>query len=168
MELHAQIWKESPNIAKWRRKQGVNRQYTGDFGAIFFITRYGINTYLCSGFYGPGAVLGIFNNGSGLRPSGFIWQVTSARLAGDVIHIWINSSSSNHCTSHFKAQLAQLVWHNLFIVLLCFIYIVVSHNMIILYFRLPCFHVSNSTSFLHSTLVLSFYIDVFLTLSTTD
>ena len=39
-----------PNIAKWRRKQGVNRQYTGDFDAIFFITRYGINPYLYSGF----------------------------------------------------------------------------------------------------------------------
>ena len=48
------------------------------------------------------------NKGSGLRPSGFIWQVTSARLAGDVIQVWINSSSSNHCISHFKAQLVQL------------------------------------------------------------
>ena len=36
---------------------------------------------------------------------------------------------------------------------------------IILYFRLPYFHVSNSALFLHSTPVLSFYIDVVLTLS---
>ena len=30
--------------------QGVNRQYTGNFGVIFFITRYGINPCLYSGF----------------------------------------------------------------------------------------------------------------------
>ena len=34
-----------------------------------------------------------------------------------------------------------------------------------IYFRSPCFYVSNSALFLHSTLVLSFYIDVVLTLS---
>ena len=39
------------------------------------------------------------------------------------------------------------------------------YNMTILDFRLPYFHVSNSALFLHSTLVLSFYIDVALTLS---
>ena len=50
---------------------------------------------------------GILNRGSGLRPLGFTWQVTSqARLAGDVIQVWINNSPSNHCISHFKAQLA--------------------------------------------------------------
>ena len=59
-------------------------------------------------FYGPGEVLGILNKGSGLRPSDFTWQVTSARLAGEVIQVWINSSPSNHCVSHFKAQLGQL------------------------------------------------------------
>ena len=59
-------------------------------------------------FYGPGAALGILNRRSGLRPSGFTWQVTLASLAGDVIQVWINSSPSNHCISHFKAQLAQL------------------------------------------------------------
>ena len=51
---------------------------------------------------------GILNKGSGLWPSGFTWQVTSARLAGDVMQVWINSSPSNHCISHFKAQLTQL------------------------------------------------------------
>ena len=50
----------------------------------------------------------ILNKGSGLRPSGFTRQVTSARLAGDVIQVWINSSPSNRCISHFKAQLVQL------------------------------------------------------------
>ena len=38
------------------------------------------------------------------------------------------------------------------------------HNMIILYFRLPYFHVSNSVWFLYSILVLSIYIDAVLTL----
>ena len=38
--------------------------------------------------------------------------------------------------------------------------------MIILYFRLPHFHISNYV--LHSTLVISFYIDVVLTLSLAD
>ena len=38
------------------------------------------------------------------------------------------------------------------------------HNMIILYFRLPYLYVSDSTIFLHSTLVLLFYIDVVLPL----
>ena len=75
MEQHGRTWEESANIAKWRRNQGVNRQYTVDFDAIFFITRYGINPYLYLAFYGPGAVHGIFNNGSGLRLLGFIWQV---------------------------------------------------------------------------------------------
>ena len=51
---------------------------------------------------------GIFTKGSGLRPSGFTRQATSARLADDVIQGWINSSPSNRCISHFKAQLAQL------------------------------------------------------------
>ena len=51
---------------------------------------------------------GILNRGSGLRPSGFTRQATSARLAVDVIQVWINSSPSNCCISHFKAQLAQL------------------------------------------------------------
>ena len=50
MEQHARTWEESPNIAKLWRKQVVNRQYTGDFDAIVFITRYGINPYLYSGF----------------------------------------------------------------------------------------------------------------------
>ena len=91
-------------IAKAGRQLTI---HTSDFDAIFFITRYGINPYSYLAFYGPDAVLGILNKGSGLRPSGFTWQVTLARLAGDVIQVWINSSPSNHCISHFKAQLAQ-------------------------------------------------------------
>ena len=35
---------------------------------------------------------GILNKGSGLRLSGFTRQATSARLAGDVMQVWINSS----------------------------------------------------------------------------
>ena len=38
-----------------------------------------------------------------------------------------------------------------------FTHIIMSHNMIILYFCLPYFHVS-ITAFLHSTLVTLFYI----------
>ena len=49
--------------------------------------------------------------------------------------------------------------------LLRFTYILMPHNMMILYFRLPYFHVSNSALFLHSISVLSSYIDVDLTLS---
>ena len=82
--------------------------YTGGCDEIFFITRYGINPYSYSGFYAPVAVLEILNRGSSLWPSGFTWQVASARLAGDVIKVWINSSPSNHCISHSKAQLGQL------------------------------------------------------------
>ena len=51
---------------------------------------------------------GILNKGSGLWPSGFTRQATSARLTGDVIQVWINSLSSNRCISHFKTQLVQL------------------------------------------------------------
>ena len=47
---------------------------------------------------------------------------------------------------------------------LCFTYILMPHSMIILHFRLPWFHILNSP-FLHSALVLSFCIDVVLTLS---
>ena len=39
------------------------------------------------------------------------------------------------------------------------------HNMIVLYFHLPYFHVSNSGLFLYSTSVLSFYVDIVLKLS---
>ena len=45
-----------------------------------------------------------------------------------------------------------------------FTYILMPYNMIILYFHLPHFHVSNSALFLHNMLVLSVYIDVVLTL----
>ena len=50
-----------------------------------------------------------------------------------------------------------------FIVLIMFL--LVPQN-IILYFRLHYFHVSNSSLYLHSTLVFSFYIDAVLSLST--
>ena len=68
---------------------------------------------------------------------------------------------------------SSLKWHkfdimenNFFIVLLNYdsTYILGHHNMIMLYFHWPYFHVSNCV-FLHSTLVLSFYIDVVLTIS---
>ena len=109
MEQHARTWEESPNIAKWQRKQGVNRQYKRMILMQFSLS-LGMEQIHISilGFYGPGAVHGILNRGSGLRPSGCTWQVASASLAGDVIQVWINSSPSNHCISHFKAQLAQL------------------------------------------------------------
>ena len=58
--------------------------------------------------------------------------------------------------SHNGEQLFHCFW-------LCFTYILMPHNMIILYFRLLYYHVSNSAQFLHSTFVLSFYIDVVLT-----
>ena len=96
-----------PKHCKVTAKAGRQSIYMGDFDAIFFITRYRINPYsYFQFFYGPGAVHG--NRGSGLRPSGFTWQVTSACLAGDIIQVWKNSSPSNHCISHVKAQLAQL------------------------------------------------------------
>ena len=50
MEQQARTWEESPNIAKRRRKQGVNRSYTVGFDAIFIITRFRINPCLYSGF----------------------------------------------------------------------------------------------------------------------
>ena len=91
--------------------------YTGDFDAIFFITRYWINPYSYSGFlwarHSPWDIehhklnIGL-NYGVTYWTSGFTWQVTSAHLAGDVIQVWINSSPSNHGISHLKAQLAQL------------------------------------------------------------
>ena len=45
-----------------------------------------------------------------------------------------------------------------------FAFMLIPYNMIF-YFYLPYFHVSNNALFLHSTLVLSFDIDVVLTLS---
>ena len=106
MEQHSRTWEESPNIAKWRRKQGANRPFTVDFDAIFFITRYRINPCLYSGFLWARCSPRDIEQRVG--PSGFTWQMTSTCLAGDVIQVWINSSPSNHCISHFKAQLAQL------------------------------------------------------------
>ena len=43
-----------------------------------------------------------------------------------------------------------------------FTYILMPHNMIILYFHLPYFHVSKMLYVLHSTLVLSYYMGVLL------
>ena len=109
MEQHARTWEESPNIAKWRRKQGVNGQYIRVILMRFSLSLGVEQIHIrILAFYGPGAVLGILNRGSALRPSGFTWQVTSASLAGDVIQVWINNSPSNHCIYHFEAQLAQL------------------------------------------------------------
>ena len=110
MEQHARSWEESRNIAKWRRKQGVNRQYIR-----VILMRFSLSLGMDKSifvfwlFMGQVQSLGYWTaRGSGLRPSGFTWQVTSACLAGDVMQVWINSSSSNHCISHFKAQLVQL------------------------------------------------------------
>ena len=44
-----------------------------------------------------------------------------------------------------------------------FTYILMPHNMIILYFHLPYFHVSKMLYVSHGTLVLSYYIGVLLT-----
>ena len=72
--------------------------------------------------------------------------------------------------SHNGEQLFHCFW-------LCFTYILMPHKMVILYFPLPCFHVSNTVAlyfnlilfiyYLHSnvTLVLSFYTHIVLTLS---
>ena len=62
------------------------------------------------------------------------------------LYVWHNGEQLFHC---FRP---------------CFTHILMPQGMIVLYFRLPCFHVSNGTLFLHSTLVLSFYIDAILTL----
>ena len=68
--------------------------------------------------------------------------------------------------------LSIFFWHNGELLFHCFLlrftYILMPHSVIILYYRLPYFHVSNNALFLHSTLVLSFYIDIVLTLSTGD
>ena len=85
MEQHARTWEESPNIAKWRRKQGVNRQYTDDFDALFIITGYGINLYLYSGFFrGQVESLGYSTKGRAFGPRASLdrwrqlaWQATS-------------------------------------------------------------------------------------------
>ena len=126
MGQHARTWEESPNIAKWRRKQGVNRQYIRAILMRFSLSLGVEQIHIrILAFYGPGTVLGILNLGSGLRPSGFTWQVPSASLADDVIQVWINSSPSNHCISHFKAPLAQLffIQH-----LICTYWIVAAMN----------------------------------------
>ena len=45
-----------------------------------------------------------------------------------------------------------------------FTYVLVSHNMIMPWFHLPYFYVSKMLYFSHSTLVLSVYMDIILTL----
>ena len=95
-----------PKHCEVTAKQGVNRYIwviLMQFSVSLGIEQIHIRILF---FYGPSAVHG--DGGSGLRPSGFTWQVTSARLAGDVIHVLKNSSPSNHSISHFKAQLVQL------------------------------------------------------------
>ena len=107
MKQHARIWEESPNIAKWRRKQDINQQYIRVMSMRFSLSR-GMELIHIRILVLMGQVQSLGYWGSGLRPSGFTLQVTSFRLAGGVIQVWINSSPSNHCISHFKAQLAQL------------------------------------------------------------
>ena len=80
-------------------------------------------------------------------------KVTFVPLFGS--QVWNDSGSAN--LTKWRTTFS-LYW-------LCFTYTLIPHNMIILYFRKPCFHASNNFLFLHSTKVFSFYIDVVLTLS---
>ena len=61
MQQHTRTWEESPNNAKWRRKQGVNRQVWCVILMRFsFINGYGINPYSYSGQGGGGGGGGLF------------------------------------------------------------------------------------------------------------
>ena len=98
----------------WEVTAKAGRQstiYTGDFDAICFIIRYGTNPYSYSGFLwvrcSPWDIEQVEGRAFGPRASLDRWR-TPASLAGDVIQVWINSSPSNHCIFHYKAQLAQL------------------------------------------------------------
>ena len=74
------------------------------------------------------------------------------------------------CPLYIGPIFVNLVWNVRGFVSLAlwttFTHTLMSHSMIILYFCLFCFLVSNRALFLHSTLLLSLYIDVVLTLST--
>ena len=48
---------------------------------------------------------------------------------------------------------------------LCFTYTLIPHNMVILYFHLSYFLVSNNAFILHGTMILSFNIDIVLIVS---
>ena len=72
----------------------------------------------------------------------------------------------------FEMIVGLQVWHNGEQLYHCFglrfIYILLPHNMKILHFRSPYCHVSNSALYLYDISVISFYIDVVLTLSTDE
>ena len=73
------------------------------------------------------------------------------------------------CTMYYRVpNIAISLWSIVDTNLLfcyCFTYVFMHHDMIMLYFSLPYFHVSKRNIFLRSTSVLSFYIDVVLNLS---
>ena len=72
----------------------------------------------------------------------------------------------------FKMIVGLYVWRKgkqlfcCFSLFCCFLFHIIMPYNIILYFRLPYLHVSNNVLFSTCTSVLSFYIDVVLTLST--
>ena len=60
----------------------------------------------------------------------------------------------------------DIMENNIFnVFFIMFSYTLMPHNIILINFRLPYFHVLISALFLHSILVFSFYIYVVLTLS---
>ena len=105
MEQHARTWEESPT----RQSDGKRGASIDKYAVILIRLSLPVGMELIHirilAFCGPCAVLGILNKGSGLHASCFTWQVTSARMAGDVIHVWVNSSSSNRPISHVKAPI---------------------------------------------------------------
>ena len=101
-----QAWEEFPNNASWWRSRASIDKYASDFAAIFYINRYGVNTYSCSVVHCQTQSLGY--QSIYLLPSGFTWRLTSACMTGDVIQVWIKTSSWSHWISHSKAALAQL------------------------------------------------------------
>ena len=109
MEQHARTWEESQTLRSDGESRALIDNIYGWFWCDFLyhlIWNKSISIFWL--FMGRVQSFGIFLKGSGLRPSGFTRQATSPRMAGDVIQVWINSSPSNRCISHFKAQLAQL------------------------------------------------------------
>ena len=106
MGQHARTWEESPNIAKWRRKQAsidnIYRWFWCDFHYVWNKPIFVI--WLLWARWSP------WDFEQRVGPSAL-----GLHLTGDVSSlgrrshtVWINSSPSNHCVSHFKAQLAQL------------------------------------------------------------
>ena len=64
---------------------------------------------------------------------------------------------------NYPAVVIDSIW--IFQFSLYFKYILMPHSMLKLYHHIPYFHASNSIYCLYSALILSFYIDVVLTLS---